>query len=59
MPLVVNHPQYTPGSLSTVRAVDSADTRNHLIPGNAVFNDPTRVYKSNARGITIIARFEF
>ncbi|MDX2151273.1 MAG: carboxypeptidase regulatory-like domain-containing protein [Bryobacteraceae bacterium] len=55
----MNHPQYTPGSINTVQSVDSAATRNHLIPGNALFNDPTRVFASNARTVQIIARFVF
>jgi hypothetical protein len=54
-----NHPQYIPGTLNTVVAKDSAETRNHLIPGNRVFNDPSQVFSSNARNIQIVARFEF
>ncbi len=54
-----NHPQYTPGSLNSVRATSSSNTRNHLIPGNALFNDPTQVYPSHARAIHLVARFIF
>ncbi len=54
-----NHPQYTPGSIHTVAAVSSNVTRNNLIPGNPLFNDPTRVYASNARNIYIVARLTF
>ncbi len=54
-----NHPQYTPGSLSTVAARDSRATRNHLIPGNPLFNDPSRVFSSNPRNIQLVARFTF
>ncbi len=54
-----NHPQYTPGSLSTVAAVSSRGTRNHLIPGNALFNDPTRVYSSSPRFVQLAGRFTF
>ncbi len=55
----LNHPQYTPGDLNTVRGVDSRDTRNHLIPGNPLFNDPTRVFSSHPRAIHLVARFTF
>jgi hypothetical protein len=55
----LNHPQYTPGSISTGNSVARNITRNNLIPGNALFNDPTRVFESNARYITLAARFTF
>ncbi len=55
----LNHPQYVPGSLNTVRLVPSNMTRNNLIPGNPLFNDPTRVYPSNARTIHLVVRFTF
>lgn len=54
-----NHAQYTAGDVSTVRAVDSRATRNHLIPGNALFNDPSRVFSSHPRNIHFVARFRF
>ena len=55
----LNHPQYTPGSLSSVRAVSSRDTRNNLIPGHVNFNKPDRVYSSHAREIHLALRFTF
>jgi len=55
----LNHPQFTPGTLSTVQSVARNATRNNLIPGNPLFNDPTRVYESNARYVTLAARFTF
>lgn len=54
-----NHAQYFPGDLDTVRAVDSRITRNNLIPGNTLFNDPTRVFSSHPRNIHLAARFTF
>jgi hypothetical protein len=54
-----NHPQYIPGSLNSVKAVDSAVTRNNLIPGNAVFNQHDQVYDSNARLTVLQLRFIF
>lgn len=55
----LNHPQFTPGSLNTVQSVARNATRNNLIPGNRLFNDPTRVYESNARFVELAARFLF
>jgi len=54
-----NHAQYTPGKINTVEGIDSTQTRNHLIPGNEMFNDPTRVYSSNPRSIHLVMRFTF
>ena len=55
----LNHPQYTPGSLNSVRAVASRDTRNNLIPGHPVFDRPDQVYDSHAREIRLVLRFTF
>jgi hypothetical protein len=55
----LNHPQYTPGSIDNVLPVPRPVTRNNLIPGNPLFNDPTQVYESNARNIVLAARFTF
>ena len=55
----LNHPQYTPGSLNSVRAVASNITRNNLIPGHALFDRPDQVYGSNARQIRLVLRFTF
>jgi hypothetical protein len=54
-----NHAQYTPGAISTVQAVSSSTTRNNLIPGNPVFNDPSRVYSSHPRNIHLAGRITF
>ena len=55
----LNHPQFTPGSLNSVRAVPSNITRNNLIPGHPVFNRPDQVYDSHAREIHLVLRFLF
>ena len=55
----LNHPQYTPGSLSSVRAVPSNITRNNLIPAHPVFDRPDLVYASHARQIHLVLRFTF
>ncbi len=54
-----NTPQYVAGDVNTVRAVDSRLTRNHLIPGNPIFNDFTRVFPSHSRQIHFALRFRF
>ncbi len=55
----LNHPQFTPGSLSSVRAVPSNITRNNLIPGHPLFNRPDQVYDSHARQIRLVLRLTF
>ncbi len=55
----LNNPQFAPRSLCTVRAVSSNDTRNHLIPGNPVFNRSDLIYDSHARQIRLVLRFTF
>ncbi len=55
----LNHPQFAPGSLSSVRAVPSRITRNNLIPGHPVFDRPDQVYDSHAREIRLVLRFTF
>jgi len=54
-----NHPQYIPGYLNDIQFHESRQTRNNLIPGNAIFNMPDQVYDSNSRIIQVTARFEF
>jgi hypothetical protein len=54
-----NHPQYVAGSINTVASVSSSTTRNNVIPSNALFNDPTRVFASNARTIHLVLRVNF
>ena len=55
----LNHPQYLPGSLSSVRAVSSRDTRSNLIPGHPSFDRPDLIYSSHAREIHLALRFAF
>ena len=55
----LNHPQYTPGALNSVRAVSSNITRNNLIPGHPLFDRPDQVYDSHAREIHLVLRFTF
>ncbi len=55
----LNHPQFVPGSLNSVRAVSSNVTRNNLIPGHEAFDRPDMVYDSQAREIHLVLRFTF
>ena len=55
----LNHSQFTPGSLSSARAVPSNITRNNLIPGHPAFDRPDLVYDSYAREIHLVLRFTF
>ena len=50
----LNHPQYTPGALSSGRAVSSNITRNNLISGHPLFDRPDQVYDSHAREIPFV-----
>ncbi len=54
-----NHPQYVPGYLNNVQFHESRDTRNNLIPGNALFNRSDLVFDSHARELQLTARFQF
>lgn len=54
-----NHPQFVPGYINNVQFRDTSNTRNNLIPNNAIFNRPDLAYDSNARNIQLVARFQF
>lgn len=54
-----NTSQYTPGATNSIIPTDRVDTRNYLIPGNALFNRPDAVFENNARVIQLVARFIF
>lgn len=59
---IFNHPQYTGGPLSDVApagGVTSGDVHNFLIPGNALFGNPTLVFSSNPRSAQIAAKLIF
>jgi hypothetical protein len=55
----LNHAQYTPGYVNSVLFHPSNATRNHLIPGNSLFGDYTRVFDSNSRTMQLVARLTF
>lgn len=55
-----NHPQYTAGYINDVGFTPVANTvRSNTIPSSPLFNDPTRVFPSNARVIQIVGRLSF
>jgi hypothetical protein len=57
---IFNHPQYIPGSISTVYPKDSSAVgRNYLIPGNRIFGDFTQAFSSNPRALQLVARVTF
>lgn len=58
---VMNHPQFVPGSLNDVAAIGytSSGVRNYLTPGNADFNNPEKVFASNARTLQLSFKFLF
>jgi hypothetical protein len=58
---ILNHPQYVGGYLSDVTPIGFTDTATHnfTIPGTSVFNQPSQVFSSNPRNITVSAKFTF
>jgi len=56
---VVNHPQFTPGYIGTVRLTQNTNTRAFLIPDSDSFNKLTEQYSSNPRSIQFVVRFIF
>jgi len=55
----VNHPQFTPGYIGTVRLTDHTNTRAFLLPSSPIFNKLTEQFSSNPRSIQIVLRFTF
>jgi hypothetical protein len=58
---IINHPQYVGGYLSDVAPIGFTGTavHNFTIPNTAVFNQPSQVFSSNPRSITISAKIIF
>ena len=55
-----NHPQYVGGFLNDVASVGfTGSERNMLIPGSGAFNDPSAVFASNARTMTLGLKIYF
>ena len=56
---VLNHAQYTGGYLSDVNSNGSTNSRNDLIPSNALFGRFDQFYSSNSRTMQISGKIEF
>ena len=55
----VNHPQFTPGYIGTVRLTQDTNTRAFLVPSSDQFNKLTEHFGSNPRSIQLVVRFIF
>jgi hypothetical protein len=58
---LLNHPQYVGGYLNDVAPIGFTSTavHNFTIPSTSVFHQPSQVFSSNPRGITVAAKFVF
>ena len=58
---VLNHPQYTPGSVGTVDAFATTNVGqvNNIVPVTPDFNHPGGVFTNHPRIIQLAARFDF
>ena len=58
---ILNHPQYIGGYANDVAPIGFTDaaTHSYTIPSTSLFNQPTQVFSSNPRSITVSARFTF
>ena len=55
-----NHPQYTAGYVTDVGFTPVANTvRANAVASSPLFNDPSRVFPSNARIIQLAGRLTF
>ena len=54
-----NHPQYTPGRLSTVGSTQHVNETFYLAPNNPFFGRWDQVFPSNARFIQLVGKFHF
>jgi hypothetical protein len=58
---ILNHTQYVGGYLSDVAPIGFTDTATHnfTIPSQSVFHQPSQVFSSNPRSITLSAKIIF
>jgi hypothetical protein len=54
-----NHPQFTPGNLSSVWGVSNTATRSYLVPSDSGFNQLDNNFPSHARSVSIALKFVF
>lgn len=55
---ILNHPQYTPGQLTSV-GLPVASSLNFLMPGSPAFGDPTMAFSSHPRILQLSAKVVF
>lgn len=57
---LLNHPMYTAGYVNDIGGTPlPATVRANVLAGNALFNDPSRVFGSTPRTMQLVARFVF
>ena len=54
-----NHPQYTPGLISSVRLTTQTTSRAFLVPGDEHFQDWSSNFSSNPRNMQLVLKFVF
>jgi hypothetical protein len=54
-----NHPQFTPGQISSVKLTSYNTTRTFLTPQNPLFQQWNRVFNSNSRQMQLALRITF
>ena len=55
----LNHPQFVSGKINTIDSAGDTSSTNFLRPSNAQFNEPDKVFASNARSLQLTAKFIF
>ncbi len=56
---VLNHPQFVPGSLTSIGSGPQAQNWNFLVPGAVGFGDVSQAFSSNPRLLQLGLRFQF
>jgi hypothetical protein len=58
---LLNHPEYVGGNISDVGPIGftSTSVHNFTIPSSAVYHQPSQVFSSSPRGVTVAAKFTF
>ena len=58
---LLNHPEYVGGNISDVGPIGftSTEVHNFTIPSSAVYHQPSQVFSSSPRGVTVAAKFTF
>lgn len=56
---VLNHAQYTPGTINTVNQTSNIGNTAYVRVNNAKFNDPELAFSNNPRILRLVAKFRF